>query len=73
MKIAYTTLSCPDWGWEKILEETVRLGYDGIEIRGVEGEMFLPKARPFLPDNIERTLEQLRSKKIEVRGLNTSC
>lgn len=48
MKIAFTTLSCPNWSWEHILNETTRLKYDGIEIRGIEGEMFLPKARPFL-------------------------
>lgn len=73
MKIAYTTLSCPNWSWEQILNETKRLKYDGIEIRGMEGEMFLPKARPFLPENLEKTLEQLRSMQIKIIGLNTSC
>ncbi|MBE1445297.1 MULTISPECIES: sugar phosphate isomerase/epimerase family protein [unclassified Paenibacillus] len=73
MKIAYTTLSCPNWSWEQILNETTRLKYDGIEIRGMEGEMFLPKARPFLPENLEKTLEELHSKQIQIIGLNTSC
>jgi len=73
MKIAYTTLSCPNWSWEKILSETTRLEYDGIEIRGMEGEMFLPKARPFLPENLEKTLEQIHEKQIKIIALNTSC
>lgn len=73
MKIAYTTLSCPNWSWETILDETKRLNYDGIEIRGMEGEMFLPKATPFLPENLEKTLEQLQEKQIKIIGLNTSC
>jgi len=73
MKISFTTLSCPDWTWEKILEEAVRLGYDGIEIRGIEGEMFLPKARPFLPENVDKTKGDLKRKGLEIICLDTSC
>lgn len=73
MKISFTTLSCPDWSWEKILDEASRLGYDGIEIRGLQGEMFLPKCEPFLPENISRTLHDLKKKGLEICCLDTSC
>jgi sugar phosphate isomerase/epimerase len=73
MKLAFTTLGCPDWSWNKILDEAVRLGYQGIELRGIEGEFFLPKARPFLPENIEQTMAQLREKNLEICALDTSC
>jgi sugar phosphate isomerase/epimerase len=73
MKISFTTLSCPDWSWDKILDEAVRLGYDGIEVRGVEGEMFLPKAKPFLSENIDNTIAVLKQKGLEICCLDTSC
>jgi sugar phosphate isomerase/epimerase len=73
MKISFTTLSCPDWSFEKILSEAVRLGYDGIEIRGVEGEMYLPKAKPFLSENIDKTLNRLKEVNLEICCLDTSC
>ncbi|SHE89714.1 Sugar phosphate isomerase/epimerase [Caldanaerobius fijiensis DSM 17918] len=73
MKVSFTTLSCPDWPWEKILDEAARLGYDGIEIRGIEGEMYLPKAKPFLPENIDKTKMLLKQKNLKICCLDTSC
>lgn len=49
MKIAFQTLASPNWSWEQTLNAAAQLGYDGIELRGVEGEMYLPRARPFYP------------------------
>ena len=72
MKISFSTLSCPDWSWDRILTEASRLGFDGIEIRGVEGEMYLPSAKPFLEANLEGTLAQLASTGLEVVGLGSS-
>jgi sugar phosphate isomerase/epimerase len=73
MKIAFQTLACPDWNWDKTIAEASRLGYDGIELRGVEGEMYLPRARPFLPDAIDRTIRQLKENNLEICCLDTSC
>lgn len=73
MKISFTTLSCPDWPWERILDEASRLGYDGIEIRGVEGEMYLNRARPFLPHNLSHTKRLLKERGLAICCLDTSC
>lgn len=73
MKISFTTLSCPQWSWEKILCEASRLGFDGIEIRGIEGEMYLPKAKPFLPENLDVTITELKCRNLKIICLGTSC
>lgn len=73
MKVSFSTLSCPDWSWERVVSEAVRLGFDGIEIRGIAGEMLLPRIEAFLPENLERTMEQLKARKLEVCILDTSC
>ncbi|MGG1550383.1 sugar phosphate isomerase/epimerase family protein [Paenibacillus ferrarius] len=73
MKIAFQTLATPNWTWEHTLHEAKRLGFDGIELRGVEGEMYLPRARPFLPENLEQTIRGLEEHGLEICCLDTSC
>lgn len=72
MKIAFTTLGCPDWEWSKIIDEAKAMGYDGIEVRGVMGEMDLTKIEPFLPENQEATKRQLAEKGLEIICLGSS-
>ena len=35
MKIAFSTLGCPDFDWSDIYSMAKDLGFDGIEIRGL--------------------------------------
>jgi len=37
-KLAYSTLACPDWSLERALEEARRRGYEGLELRLVDGQ-----------------------------------
>ncbi|NMB46394.1 MAG: sugar phosphate isomerase/epimerase [Firmicutes bacterium] len=73
MRICFSTLGCPDWTWDKILQEAGQLGYDGIELRGIEGEMHLPKARPFLRENRQAAITQLKDLQLEISCLSTSA
>jgi len=38
MKLAFTTLGCPDWTIEQVAARAQSMGYDGVELRGVAGE-----------------------------------
>ena len=38
MKLAFSTLACPDWSWEQVIERAKIYGYDGIEWRLIDGE-----------------------------------
>lgn len=73
MKIAFQTLACPSWNWETIVSEAQRMGYDGVEIRGIEGEMYLPKARPFLPENLHVTMADLKNRGLSICCLDSGC
>ncbi|NLJ24428.1 MAG: TIM barrel protein [Firmicutes bacterium] len=73
MKICFSTLGCPEWTWDRIVDEARQLGYDGIEIRGIEGEMHLPKARPFRQGNRSTTMAQLEDAQLEISCLGTSA
>ncbi|HEY7516363.1 MAG TPA: TIM barrel protein, partial [Vicinamibacteria bacterium] len=47
MKISFSTLGCPDWSLPRMIEAAGRLGYDGIELRFIQGDDAL-WARPEL-------------------------
>ena len=72
MKICFSTLGCPEWSWDRIVEQAAKLGYDGLELRGIEGEMHLPKARPFTEENIKSTIAQLKDSNLKISCLGTS-
>jgi sugar phosphate isomerase/epimerase len=42
MRLAYTTLACPGWSVEQVADRTKEYGYDGIELRLLDGELFGP-------------------------------
>lgn len=48
------------------------MGYQGIELRGVAGQMDLPAADPFLPENLERTQNELADKGLSICCLGSS-
>ena len=39
MKIAFSTLACPAWSLERVIEAAREYGYEGVELRLVDGEL----------------------------------
>ncbi len=39
MRLAFTTLACPDWTFEQAADAAVRYGYEGLELRLLDGEV----------------------------------
>jgi len=72
-RLAFTTLACPAWSWDEVLDRAVEYGYEGVELRGVEGEMDLPRARPFTPENLAETKRDLEARGLSIPCLDTSC
>jgi sugar phosphate isomerase/epimerase len=65
MKIGFSSLCCPTWDLRTILEQTVLMGYDGIELRGLQGELHLP-AHPELAQNSDSVVEACTAMKVEL-------
>lgn len=42
MKIAYSNLACPEWSFQEVIGKAVEYGYDGVEIRLLDGEVIAP-------------------------------
>jgi len=73
MKISFSTLGCPGWSWEEIVAAALDLGYDGIELRGIGKEIYVPKAKPFGINRLAGTKESLRVKGLEIPCITSSC
>lgn len=73
MKIAFSTLGCPGWSWKEIYATAKDLGINGIEIRGLETEIFAPLTKPFMPENIDNTIELLKTLNLEIPIFTTGA
>ena len=66
MKIAFSTLACPDFSWTDIYSMAKDLGFNGIEIRGLGNDIFSVKARPFTEKELPKTIEKLNKLGLEI-------
>jgi sugar phosphate isomerase/epimerase len=73
MKISFSTLACPDWKIEPIMELAVRNSYDGIELRFIEGESSLWKLPAFSGSALADTRRQLADRRLAIPCLDTGC
>jgi fatty-acyl-CoA synthase len=73
MKIAFSTIGCPEWSWAEIVSMASDLGFGGIEIRGLEQEMHAARLQPFKEAELPRTLERLKSLGIKLTCLSSDC
>lgn len=69
MKLAFSTLACPQWSTEQIVNNALNLGYDAIELRLLDGEVIDP-----IKDaaKVVQAVKLSRNNGLEVCTLDTS-
>ena len=72
MKIAFSTLGCPKWTWQRIVTEAQRMGYNGIELRFVADQRDLLQIPEFQKSNLPNTKQQLKEANLSVCCVDTS-
>ena len=73
MKLAFSTLGCPDFSWTDIYSMAKDLGYSGIEIRGLGKNIIAVQNQPFTGDQLNHTIEKLSSLRLEIPCLSSGC
>jgi sugar phosphate isomerase/epimerase len=69
MKLAFTTLACPNWTFEQCIEAAQRYGYEGLELRLLDGEIIDGK----LPSKQRRRVRACATQAgLPIIGLDTS-
>lgn len=73
MKLAFTTLACPKWSLDEIIRNAKAWGYDGLELRGLQEEMFLPKHPQLVPQHRDETRRKLHDVGLQLVSLGSSA
>ncbi|GAB4365783.1 MAG: sugar phosphate isomerase/epimerase [Spirochaetales bacterium] len=68
MRLAFSTLGCPNYTLQQAIEAAKQYGYEGISLRTIRGESYLPDLEEFSPRNIARTARLIRQ-----AGLSVPC
>jgi len=71
MKIAFSTLGCPDWDFETVVKRAKEYGYEGLEIRGILRQFDLTKV-PEMTDKAEQAKKLLQESGIAVACISAS-
>ena len=73
MKISFSTLACPDFSWTDIYSMAKDLHFDGIEVRGLGGDIFAVKAKPFSDSQLPLTVKKLKELGLTIPCLASGC
>ena len=73
MKIAFSTLACPDSSWKEVYSMAKDMGYDGIEIRGLGADIFALNAKPFNEEYLPGTIDTLHRLRLSIPCFSSNC
>jgi len=71
--LAFSTLGCPAWDWNRILAFAHQHGFSAIELRGLQGNMDLPTNPLFASDRIEQTKKEIQRSKLRIACVSSSA
>lgn len=71
MKLAFTTLGCPQWDMDTIVSRAVEYGFDGVDFRGYLGELDIWQL-PEFTTGIEDTARRFRAAGLEIPCFSSS-
>lgn len=71
--MSFSTLGCPDWTLDQILEFASSHQFRGVEIRGIQRELDLSKSQHFSSDeNIRATIRKFSDKGLKIINLGAT-
>ena len=72
-KLSFSTLGCPAWTFQETLAFAKANGYQGLEFRGIHGELDLTKCVEFSPANIASSKQQMKDHQLAFVDLGSSA
>lgn len=73
MKLAFSTLGCPDFDWPDIYAMAKDFGFNGIEIRGLGNDIYGGKSAPVYTKRAPRDKEKACILGLEIPCLSSGC
>jgi sugar phosphate isomerase/epimerase len=72
-QLAFSTLGCPKWTWNQILDFASAHGFAAIELRGLTGQLDLPSLPEFAPDKIRERRSELAAHDLKIACVSSSA
>ena len=72
MKLAFSTLGCPEWNIEQVLEAAKHFGYQAVELRGIQNGIEPEEIDCLSVDKRSSTLKAFRENGIDICVFGTS-
>jgi sugar phosphate isomerase/epimerase len=73
LRLAFSTLGCPNWELEQIAQAARAYGYSAVELRAIGGELDLLQRPEFQPGTVETTRRWLGEQSLSICCVDTSC
>ena len=73
MKLAFSTLGCPNWELERIAHAAHAFGYEGVELRALGGDLDLLNRPEFRPEAVSSTRQWFCEQGLSVCCVDSSC
>lgn len=72
MKLSFTTLGCPDWTLRQIVENAARMGYAGVDLRGLLEDIDI-STRPEFTTGLNETVQLFADHGVAISGIAISA
>jgi sugar phosphate isomerase/epimerase len=72
MKLSFTTLGCPDWTLRQVVENAAKMGYDGVDIRGILEDVDV-SSRPEFTTGLNETRALFADHGVAISGIAISA
>jgi sugar phosphate isomerase/epimerase len=73
VKICFSSLACPAWTLDQVVNIAASSGYDGIELRFLEGEDSIWKLPAFQGTSLKTSIQKISDRGLSVACVDTSC
>jgi sugar phosphate isomerase/epimerase len=73
LPLAFSTLGCPQWELQKILEFAEANQFAAIELRGLMGNLDIPARPEFAPDRIAQSKNEIAARGIKIACVSSSA
>ncbi|TFG71960.1 MAG: sugar phosphate isomerase/epimerase [Anaerolineales bacterium] len=72
LKLSFTTLGCPDWTLQQIVENAARMGYDAVDFRGLQENLDI-STTPAFTTGLNATRRMFADAGLAISGIATSA
>lgn len=72
-RLAFSTLACPGWAWDQVVDFAAEHRYAALELRGLQDAMDLSERPEFAPARVAATWRKLAERRLAIACVSSSA